>query len=206
VLQKFPRDTSAHFHLISALHLLLRELELNKGGHVRQSAIDLGNCLTTLWPSKNMALKEQITACLTYLLPFIVREAEIDRKNPESEKPLNAEDLAKKVLHMISDDAELQAKSSTISLGTLRLIVPPQGLDSFFFGTKAFSRTHCDGVDSASERAQVITWAALRIGASALNCVARLTHQPPAREAESPSKRRKVSKRLVCVLMSIRVN
>ncbi|PLW50604.1 hypothetical protein PCANC_06966 [Puccinia coronata f. sp. avenae] len=196
VLQKFPRDTSAHFHLISALHLLLRELELNKGGHVRQSAIDLGNCLTTLWPSKNMALKEQITACLTYLLPFIVREAEIDRKNPESEKPLNAEDLAKKVLHMISDDAELQAKSSTISLGTLRLIVPPQGLDLFFFGTKAFSRTHCDGVDSASERAQVITWAALRIGASALNCAARLTHQPPAREAESPSKRRKVDSEL----------
>lgn len=193
ILEKFPRDTSAHFHLISALRLLLRELELNRGKDLRQSAIDLGNCLTTLWPSKNITLKEQIVLCLTYLLPFVLREAEVNRTNTESGGPPNAEDLVKKVLRVIANDAELQAKSSSISFGTLRLIVPPKELDVSLFGTKAFSRAHCDGVDSASEKAQVITWASLKLGASVLKYVARADDQPSARGRDNPSKRRKVS-------------
>lgn len=203
ILEKFPRDTSAHFHLISALRLLLRELELNRGKDLRQSAIDLGNCLTTLWPSKNITLKEQIVLCLTYLLPFVLREAEVNRTNTESGGPPNAEDLVKKVLRVIANDAELQAKSSSISFGTLRLIVPPKELDVSLFGTKAFSRAHCDGVDSASEKAQVITWASLKLGASVLKYVARADDQPSARGRDNPSKRRKVESELESFLLAM---
>lgn len=203
ILEKFPRDTSAHFHLISALRLLLRELELNRGKDLRQSAIDLGNCLITLWPSKNITLKEQIVLCLTYLLPFVLREAEVNRTDPGSEGPSNAEDLVKKVLHVIANDVELQAKSSSISFGTLRLIIPPIELDVSLFGTKAFSRAHCDGVDLASEKAQVITWAALKLGASALNYVAHEDDQPPARGLDNPSKRRKVESELESFLLAM---
>ncbi|WAQ91132.1 hypothetical protein PtA15_14A12 [Puccinia triticina] len=203
VLENFPRETSAHFHLTSALHLLLRELELNKGRDLSRSAISLGNYLISLWPSKNIALKEQIVLCLTYLLPFVIREAQLNLKNSESQASPNAEDVVKKVSHVISNDAELHAKSSSISLGTLRLVVPPTGLDSSLFGTKGFSRTHCDGVDMATERTQAITWGALRLGASALNHLTHSTNQPSTRALEISSKRRKVESELEIFLQDM---
>ncbi|KAA1082387.1 Serine/threonine-protein kinase tel1 [Puccinia graminis f. sp. tritici] len=203
VLEKFPRDTSAHFHLITALHLLLRELELNKGRDLSRSAIHLGNCLISLWPNKNIALKEQIVLCLTYLLPFVIREAELDQMNSESQASPQAEDLVRKITHVISNDVELYTKSSSISLGTLRLVVPRKGFDSSFFCTKGFTRTSCDGVDVAIERVQAVTWAALRLGASALNHVTQSTHQPSARGPETPSKRRKVESELEIFLQDI---
>ncbi|KAI7941246.1 hypothetical protein MJO29_013320 [Puccinia striiformis f. sp. tritici] len=200
VLGRFPRDTSAHFHLIAALHALLRELELNRSNDLICSAVDMGNALITLWPGKNIALKEQIILCLTYLLPFVIRKGEMGLTNPEFGDSSDADDLVKKVLRVISNDVELHAKSSSMALGSLRLIVPPRGFDYSFLGTKAFSRTHCDGVDVATERAQVITWAALRLGASALDHVARLSHQPSERGPESPTKRRKVDSELDVLL------
>ncbi|KAA1069952.1 Serine/threonine-protein kinase tel1 [Puccinia graminis f. sp. tritici] len=203
VLEKFPRDTSAHFHLITALHLLLRELELNRGRDLSRSAIHLGNCLISLWPNKNIALKEQIVLCLTYLLPFVIREAELDQMNSESQASPQAEDLVRKITHVISNDVELYTKSSSISLGTLRLVVPRKGFDSSFFCTKGFTRTSCDGVDVAIERVQAVTWAALRLGASALNHVTQSTHQPSARGPETPSKRRKVESELEIFLQDI---
>ncbi|POW03317.1 hypothetical protein PSTT_11176, partial [Puccinia striiformis] len=200
VLGRFPRDSSAHFHLIAALHALLRELELNRSNDLICSAVDMGNALITLWPGKNIALKEQIILCLTYLLPFVIRKGEMGLTNPEFGDSSDADDLVKKVLRVISNDVELHAKSSSMALGSLRLIVPPRGFDYSFLGTKAFSRTHCDGVDVATERAQVITWAALRLGASALDHVARLSHQPSERGPESPTKRRKVDSELDVLL------
>ncbi|KAA1125119.1 Serine/threonine-protein kinase tel1 [Puccinia graminis f. sp. tritici] len=173
------------------------------GRDLSRSAIHLGNCLISLWPNKNIALKEQIVLCLTYLLPFVIREAELDQMNSESQASPQAEDLVRKITHVISNDVELYTKSSSISLGTLRLVVPRKGFDSSFFCTKGFTRTSCDGVDVAIERVQAVTWAALRLGASALNHVTQSTHQPSARGPETPSKRRKVESELEIFLQDI---
>ncbi|KAA1082393.1 Serine/threonine-protein kinase tel1 [Puccinia graminis f. sp. tritici] len=123
--------------------------------------------------------------------------------NSESQASPQAEDLVRKITHVISNDVELYTKSSSISLGTLRLVVPRKGFDSSFFCTKGFTRTSCDGVDVAIERVQAVTWAALRLGASALNHVTQSTHQPSARGPETPSKRRKVESELEIFLQDI---
>ncbi|MBW0465571.1 hypothetical protein O181_005286 [Austropuccinia psidii MF-1] len=204
ILKIFPRETSAHFHLISALHFVLRDLELNKGHDLTHLAPHLGECLLPLWSTKSNDLKEQMIICLTYLFPFVVRQVDNHQLGYHHDHSSSSQTFTKALFDLISHDKENRSSSDLISSRALRLIAPPQSPPQSFLTTKAFGWAPAHAIDSSAGRAQAITWATLKLGAFALNQVLIFSDRFSAGEFSSPRKRRKVDNILERFLRSLK--
>ncbi|KZS90750.1 hypothetical protein SISNIDRAFT_518835 [Sistotremastrum niveocremeum HHB9708] len=67
----YPSETSAHLDISLATVATLSRIEHNSQNDIVKFSINIWGSLLSLWPTKNKAIKESLTAIFTILLPFL---------------------------------------------------------------------------------------------------------------------------------------
>lgn len=150
----YPSETTAHLSMTTALNRLLAELEFNRKDLVEKAVIQLWSSLISLWPTKNVAMKEQLVITATLLLPYIA-----------SLEPQKRTTLASNLYTATLADVEARWGADVLDLNALSLNCSQSPKNS--------SSTHGFAISSfqagpAFDFQQALAWTVIQVCASSL--------------------------------------
>lgn len=108
----YPSETSAHIDISLAMVATLSRIEHNSQRDIVKFSMNIWGSLLSLWPTKNKATKESLTAIFTILLPFL---------NLREQGPVKAVDDVARLMRTLEAEMDGKGGIEELSLDSLRL-------------------------------------------------------------------------------------